>query len=146
MAWVVIVRIARNKLFCERIHHRPRTRPPPLMNAQWLRKERVIHSSPHREESTRSNGGIIRAREGVVSQTECSKWLRAVASIPLSWRTCLRRGGTARPRRWTPTSSAPTASRRAGSTARRDTWWRTATAGWSTCPVSRDCVFCWARK
>lgn len=63
------------------------------------------------------------------------KWFCTVASLSLSWRICLHRGGTARPRRWTQTSSALTASRPAGSTVRHVTWWRTATAGWSTCLV-----------
>lgn len=116
---------------------------PRLINVQWLLKDSNTFITIQAE-STRSNGCINGTRARMFHRRNALKWFCTVASIPLSWRTCLRRGGTARPRRWTQTSSALTASRRAGSTVRRDTWWRTATAGWSTCPVgTRRATHCW---
>ena len=104
---------------------------PCLINVQWLLEDKANTFITLKPGNTRSNKCINRTQDRIAR----SKWLCNVAFILLSWRTCLRRGATARPHRWTQTSSAHTASRPAGSTVRPGTWWRTATAGWSTCQV-----------
>lgn len=52
-----------------------------------------------------------------------------------SWFICLHPGETAKPRPWIRTSSTATASPPVALTAKRATWWTTATAAWCTCPV-----------
>lgn len=58
-----------------------------------------------------------------------------------SWFISLRPGETARWRLWIQNSSIVTASPPAALTAKRATWWTTATAAWCTCPVGNlPCV------
>lgn len=90
-------------------------------------------------ESTRSNECIKRAQVRMFNRQYPLSGSALLLPYPLSSRTCLHRGETARPRQWTQTSLALTALQPAGSTVRRATWWRTATAGWSTCLVGT----CW---
>lgn len=52
-----------------------------------------------------------------------------------SWFISLHPGETARPQPWIRISSTVTASPPAALTAKRATWWTTATAAWCICPV-----------
>lgn len=56
--------------------------------------------------------------------------------LTCSWPTCLPRGESANRRLWSLAFSKCTVWPPAGSTVRRATSWRTATAGWCTCLVS----------
>lgn len=58
-----------------------------------------------------------------------------------SWFICLRPGETVRWRPWIQTSLIVTASQPVALTAKRATWWTTATAAWCTCPVG-DGAYC----
>lgn len=86
------------------------------------------------EDSLASTHGLFFSRH----RGETSRWCfisRQPFSLRYSSYTSPHRGGTAKWRPWTPTSLTATASQPAASTAKRATWWTTATAAWCTCPV-----------
>lgn len=63
------------------------------------------------------------------------KWEKKGFVCCCSWFISRRPGETARPRPWIRISSTVTASPPVALTAKRATWWTTATAAWCTCPV-----------
>ena len=88
-----------------------------------------------------SNPGVSLFQE----KTSCSlssPWNWPIpSSLLCSWPTCLPRGESASPRLWSRAFSRSTVWPPAGSTVKPATLWRTATAGWCTCPVRSTAEF-----